>query len=303
MDGRHGPPRDLLRAITQRLLDDNAGRMPEEIENGICDLFSTIEVNGTKVKLGAPLAAGELSGERLRGWAKLQMLATQPEYTGKLRAYINNMENAGEEDQATRNAFDTTAAKLAAQVDAYLKAGKFEGAPVNGKALSPSRDFIEKNVDHATVDALLAEIAAGGKSFPPDSPRGLLAQNTMPALELAIRANPKWAEPQFKIAALETDRARRIARLKMAASLAPRNAIYWQRRWRRRNRPPICSRMPRSPGPRLSARRGIRRKRLRFIAGQAQPARGPGGIRGCRKTAPEGRRCPRPAAGERFGRG
>jgi hypothetical protein len=221
-------PRDLLRAITQRLLEDNAGRMPEEIENGICDLLSTIEVNGTKVKLGAPLAAGELSGERLRGWAKLQMLATQPEYTGKLRAYINNMENAGEEDQATRNAFDTTAVKLAAQVDAYVKAGKFESAPVNGRALSPSRDFIEKNVDHATVDALLAELTAGGKSFPPDSPRGLLAQNTMPALELAIRANPKWAEPQFKIAALETDRARRIARLKMAASLAPRNAIYWQ---------------------------------------------------------------------------
>ena len=50
----------------------------------------------------------------------------------------------------------------------------------------------------------------------------------MPALELAIAANPKWAEPHFKIAALETDPARRIARLKMAASLAPRNPSYWQ---------------------------------------------------------------------------
>ena len=50
----------------------------------------------------------------------------------------------------------------------------------------------------------------------------------MPALELAIKANPKWAEPQFKIAALETDPARKLARLKMAASLAPRNAVYWQ---------------------------------------------------------------------------
>jgi hypothetical protein len=56
----------------------------------------------------------------------------------------------------------------------------------------------------------------------------LLAKNTMPSLELAIRANPKWAEPQFKIAALETDAGRKIARLKMAASLAPRNAVYWQ---------------------------------------------------------------------------
>ena len=78
------------------------------------------------------------------------------------------------------------------------------------------------------MDALLAELDAGGKTFPPESPRGFLAKNTIPALELAIRANPKWAEPQFKIAALETDPARKIARLKMAATLAPRNAIYWQ---------------------------------------------------------------------------
>ena len=93
-------PRDLLRAITRLLLDDNAGRMPDEIENGICDLFSSIDVNATRVKIGAPLPAGELAGERLRGWAKLQMMATQPEYSGKLRTYINNMQNAGEEDQA-----------------------------------------------------------------------------------------------------------------------------------------------------------------------------------------------------------
>ncbi len=219
-------PRDLLRAITQRLLEDNAGRMPEDIETGLCDLFSTIEVNATKVKIGAPL--GDITGDRLRGWAKLQMLETQPEYSGKLRTYINNMQNAGEEDQAARNAFDMNATKLAALVDVYVKAGKFEAAPVNGKALSPSKDFIEKNLDRATVDALLAELVAGGKNFPPDSPRGLLEKNTMPSLELAIRANPKWAEPQFKIAALETDPARKIARLKMAASLAPRNAVYWQ---------------------------------------------------------------------------
>ncbi|MEO8052221.1 MAG: hypothetical protein ABI833_17565 [Acidobacteriota bacterium] len=221
-------PRDLLRAITRRLLDDNAGRMPDEIENGICDLFSTLDVNATRVNIGAPLPPGELTGDRLRGWAKLEMLATQPEYSGKLRTYINNMQNAGEEDQAAHNAFDMKAGKLAALADGYLKAGKFEAAPVNGKALNPNRDFIEKDLDKATVEALLAELDAKGKSFPPDSPRGLLAKNTLPALELAIRANPRWAEPHFKGAALESDAARKIAQLKMAATLAPRNAIYWQ---------------------------------------------------------------------------
>ena len=201
----------------------------------------------------------------MRGWAKLQMLATQPEYSGKLRTYINNMQNAGEEDQAARNAFDMNAAKLAAQAEAYLKAGKFEAAPVNGKALNPNRDFIEKNLDKATVDALLAELDGGGKSFPPDSPRGLLAKNTMPALELAIRANPKWAEPHFKTAALESDACAedraaedgRVRWLRATRSIG--------RRWLLRRPPPTCSRTPRNPGPPRSARPGARRRRRGFI--------------------------------------
>jgi hypothetical protein len=221
-------PRDFLRSVTSILLSDNAGRMPRETETALLDLLSTIEVSATHVKIGAPLPVGELAAERLRAWAKLQMLATQPAYSGKLRIYLNNLQNAGEEEQATRNAFDTTPLKLDAQVDAYLRAGQFASAPVTGKAVNPNRDYIEKNVDKPTIDGLLTELSAAGKSFPPDSPRGLLAKNTMPSLELAIKANPKWAEPQFKIAALESDPARKISRLKMAASLDPRNAVYWQ---------------------------------------------------------------------------
>jgi hypothetical protein len=74
----------------------------------------------------------------------------------------------------------------------------------------------------------MAELAAGGKTFPPDSPRGLLAKNTRSSLELAAKANPRWAEPHFKMAALENDPAAKIGHLKMAASLDPRNAGYWQ---------------------------------------------------------------------------
>jgi len=221
-------PRDLLRAVTALLLRDNAGRMAEGIETGLTDLFSTIDVNATRVSVGAPLAPGELSGARLRTWIKLQMLTTQPEYAGKLRVYLNNLQQAGGEDVAVRNAYDTTPAKLEERVDAYARAGKFEAAPVTGRAVNPNRDYIEKDVDKAAMDALIAELDAKGKTFPPDSPRGLLAKNTMASLELAIRANTKWAEPQFKIAQLETDPARKIARLKLAASLDPRNIVYWQ---------------------------------------------------------------------------
>ena len=222
-------PHDLLRAITQRLIEDNSGRLPQEIETALDDLMATIQVTGaTRVTLGAALASGELTGNRLRVWAKLQMLATQPEYAGKLRVYLNNLQQAGEEDAATRNAFDMTAAKLNERADAYFRAGKFEAAPVNGRAIAPNRDYIEKETAKPDVQALLAELDAKGRTFPAGSPRALLAQNTLSSLELAVKANPRWAEPHFKMAALEKDRARQIAHLKTACALAPRNPEYWQ---------------------------------------------------------------------------
>jgi len=46
-----------LRALARLLIDENAGRMPDAIETALCDLFSTIQVTNTHVKLGAPLTA------------------------------------------------------------------------------------------------------------------------------------------------------------------------------------------------------------------------------------------------------
>jgi hypothetical protein len=225
-------PHDLLRAITLVLIEDAAdertGRLPGEIETALADLMATIQVSGTRVILGAPLAPGEIGDARLRAWAKLQMLATQPEFAGKLRVYLNNLQQAGEEDSAVRNAYDMTAAKLNEQAAAYFRAGKFDAAPVTGRALAPSRDFIERETPKLAAEALIAELDAKGKTFPSGSPRALLAQNTLSSLELAAKANARWAEPHFKMAALETDGAKKIADLKAAASLAPRNPDYWQ---------------------------------------------------------------------------
>ena len=220
-------PRDMLRALT-RLLIDNAGQMPESVETALCDLFSTIKVNATKVMLGAPLPAGELPPDRMRAWAKMQMLATNPDYSGKLRVYLNNLQQGGDEALAARNAFDLTVAKLDAQADAYLRAGDFAAAPVSGEPLSPNRDFIEKPIDKTAVDALIAELSAGGKNFPLESPRGLLAKGTQPALEQAAKANPRWGEPHFRLAALETSSTAKIKELKIATTLEPRHVSYWQ---------------------------------------------------------------------------
>ena len=221
-------PHDLLRAVTLRLIEDNSGRLPEDVETALGDLMATLQVTaGTKVSWGAPLAPGEI-GDCLRAWAKLQMLATQPDFAGKLRVYLNNLQQAGEEDTAVRNAYDMTAARLNERAGAYLRAGKFEAVPVTGKPIAPNRDFIEKETPKPAMDALIAELDAKGSTFPPGSPRALLAENTLSSLELAAKSNLGRAEPHFKMAALETDRAKKLAHLKTAASLAPRDPEYWQ---------------------------------------------------------------------------
>jgi hypothetical protein len=221
-------PREWLRALARMFIDENAGRMPDAIETALCDLFSTIKVNNTKISLGAPLPEGELPKDRMRAWAKMQMLATLPDYSGKLRVYLNNIQQNGDEGVAVRNAFDMTAAQLDVKLDAYIKAGKFEATTSGGEPINPDRDFVEKPVEQAWMDGVFAELAARGKNFPPDSPRGLVEKNTHASLELAIKANPKWAEPQFKLAQIETDSVAKMKELKAAAALDPRNALYWQ---------------------------------------------------------------------------
>lgn len=221
-------PRDILRALTRLFIDQNSGRMPEATETALCDLFSTIKTNGPKVTLGAPLPAGEVASDRFRAWAKLQMMVANPDFEGKARIYLNNLQGSGDEALAIHNAFDMTPAKFNAQLDAYVKAGHFAAVPAEGEALNPNLDFVEKRVEKSDVDALIAELAAGGKNFPPESARGLLAKGTRVSLELAAKANPKWGEPHERLAAIESDQNARIKELKAAATLEPRNSAYWQ---------------------------------------------------------------------------
>ncbi len=219
---------EMLRALTRMLIDENAGVMPDGVEVALCDVFSTIKTNGPRVSVGAKPPDNELPADRFREWAKMQMLVTLGDYSGKLRVYLNNLQGGGDLGLATRNAFDMTPAKLDSIVDAYIKAGKFDAVSMSGEAINPNRDFIEKQMDKPAVDAIMAELAANEKSFPPDSPRGLLAQGTIASYQMAIKANPRWGEPHFRMAQLQSNPAQRIAELKNAATLDPRNVLYWQ---------------------------------------------------------------------------
>ncbi len=139
-DAQTAQPLDWRRDLTRMLIEDNAGRMPESVETALCDLFSTLHVAGTRVMLGGAPPAGVLKGDRLLAWAKLQMLATHDEYSGKLKIYLNNMQNGGDQDVGTRNAFGFNGAELDRRTQAYLAAGNFTSAPsVGARARPPSR--------------------------------------------------------------------------------------------------------------------------------------------------------------------
>jgi len=179
-------PRDLLREITRQLIEDNAGRMPEPVEQALGDLMASIQMKDTKgtlaITVGAPPGAGEFPEERMRAWAKIQMLATLPEFSGKLRVYLNNLQQGGEEEMATHNAYNLTPAELDKRAEAYFAAGHFAAVPVVGVPVIPGRDFRETRIPDAGAAALIEDLKADGKDFPPESPRGLLKQGTRESL-------------------------------------------------------------------------------------------------------------------------
>ncbi len=111
-------------------------------------------------------------------------------------------------------------------MNAYADRGVFEVADVFGEAIDPQKSFFERRMPDSEVNALLAELKAPGKPFPPDSPRGLLAAGTRDSLYAAAAANPKWGEPHARLAALFTDPRAKIAPLEKAVQLEPRHIEY-----------------------------------------------------------------------------
>src|SRR4029077_7466738 len=83
-------PLDWRSEVVRRLIADNAGPLSGVTVTALCDLLSTIEVNATRVKVGArPMG---LPPDRERAWAKMQFYATSPEYAGRFRIYLGNLQ-------------------------------------------------------------------------------------------------------------------------------------------------------------------------------------------------------------------
>ncbi|HTW64210.1 MAG TPA: hypothetical protein VME17_06320 [Bryobacteraceae bacterium] len=150
--------RQSLMELARILLYDNTNHLPPDIEHGVIELVSTLEVDGPRITLGTPVP----EAERTRGWAMMHLLTSNPAYAGRLSVLLSNLEQSDDFDAACHNAFEKTAAQINQETDAYFKAGNFPTTMLSGRALSLTRDFkpVQLGADDeriAEADLLLAE--------------------------------------------------------------------------------------------------------------------------------------------------
>jgi tetratricopeptide (TPR) repeat protein len=228
-----GFSRDNLKALARILLHDNTNRLPPEVEEGLIELVSTVQIDGPRITLGAPVP----EAERSRGWALMHLVTVNPEYAGRSRVMISNMEQSGDFEAACHNAFEKSAAQINQQADAYLKAGSFGTASISGRALSLTRDMkpVQLGSDDtriALADLLLAsghkaEASAAYKELHgPEASEGLALialddqkdNEARPALQDAIDSHSLSARAWLELGILESDGDK----LKKASELNPR---------------------------------------------------------------------------------
>ena len=206
--GMKQPPitREFLLELGRTFIDENAGRMPQGMEQALVVLFSTLQVQGTRVTLGALPP----ERERNRDWARVHMLSTDERFSGKLRVLLGNLQKGVAAEPSYSNAFAMHPAEVEKALDAYVAANHFGTVQLNAKAINAQRDFYPKPSEGPPARIEAKEFFAQGDY-----------------VKAAI-ANPKWAAPVFEIAKKEPDTLKKIDLLKKAAALAPRNATYWR---------------------------------------------------------------------------
>jgi hypothetical protein len=227
--------RDSLKEFARILLYENTTRLPQQVEEGLIELLSTLEVSGTRITLGAPVP----EAERSHGWALMQLVTVNPDYRGRSRVMISNLEQSGDFEAACRNAFEKSAKQIEQQTDEYLKSGNFQTAPVSGRALSLMRDFKPEQLDPdqpqiAMADLLLANSSAqASKEY--TALRGPAAAEGLGLLALkehkdaeartlfasAVESKSESARAWLELGRLEADPIKARADLKKASELNP----------------------------------------------------------------------------------
>jgi hypothetical protein len=254
-------------SLTRILLSSWTGQIPTALERGLISLYSTLDVDGTKVTLGVPPV------QKDRDWSRAHMLMVDPSYSGKVRALLGNLGRGIDADVAYRNAFEKTPEQVDMDLDRYIERGQYGTYPVSGLPINAEKQFPPKPIDEKRVRLYQADLLLANQALPaartaymalndlPEAQEGLgllaiqsgqpseavellaQARSAIPLVErskiekspdqrrltlnLASKANPRWAEPHRLLAEVETQPAQRLAALRMFAQLDPRNPDAW----------------------------------------------------------------------------
>jgi tetratricopeptide (TPR) repeat protein len=225
--------KDNLKELARLLLYENTNRLPPDLEKGLIELVSTVQIDGPRITLGAPVP----EAERSQAWALMHLVTVNPEYAGRTRVMISNLEQTNDFEAACHNAFEKSAAQIQQQADADLKAGNFATASISGRALSMTRDFKPvtlgaDDVRIAQADLLLAsghtaEATTAYKALHgPEASEGIALmalddekdKEAKAALQNAIDAGSKSARAWLELGRLQSD----SDELKKASELNPR---------------------------------------------------------------------------------
>ena len=230
-------PNEVFAQLTQLFLDANTARMPARLERGLVELFSTIQVSGIRITLGEPPAHPDLD------WARVHLIAVDPEYYGKLRVLTYNLRQGVDEDAAFRNALGKSPEQIEVQAQAHLAAGQFQVTSVSALPMSPT-DFPERSVDADAAQLAMADLLLGDRSRTiyrdlinqnqrvPESWEGLgmmaladkKTEEARQDFADAMKAGAKSPECYIEYARLETDNAKAHAALEQALKIDPKLA-------------------------------------------------------------------------------
>ncbi len=233
------PSREWLASLARILLEANARRLPVPIEAGLLEYYSMVRIKGVRITLGQPPPQPNLD------WARIHLLSHHPDYYGKLRPLLSNLQQIGDVEPAWRNALGKLAAEVDKEAAAYLAASNFATEVVSGRALNPRTDFRPLPVESPRAELALADLRlAQGRhaearslyqavlktqSSCPEAQEGLALvslqtdarEEARRYLQAAIQAGSRSARAHFEAARLEADPVKALAALRKAAELNP----------------------------------------------------------------------------------
>ena len=225
----------LYADLTRLFLQANTAQMPPAFERGLISFFSTTDISGISITVGAP------PPQRDADWARVHMLVVSPEYFGKLRVLLSNLRRGVDEEPAHRNAFGKSRADVESAAKQHLAAGNFVTTSLNSRPLA-ERDFPERPVSDADAKLARADLLLGKQSTAEyqallkdgvkiaeaEEGLGLIAlregakDEARRHFSLAMEAGSPSARAYIEYARLEPDNAKAEQALLKAAGINPK---------------------------------------------------------------------------------